>query len=238
MKTKLIINADDFGLTAGVNEGIIESFKNGVVTSTTLMVNQPNRDEAIALAKDNPKLGVGLHLTFDKGKALSGVSSLTDEHGNLKNIVKLLEQDTKEEDFYKEIITQYKEFKKLMGKEPTHIDSHHHIHIRNPKAFLAMKNFCTAKNIKYRSNENFINRFYGPAISEELFIQLIEEKKKENRHSILEIMTHPGKNDEFLEQTSSYTTKREEEIRILTDTNVKNYIRNNFISINFLGEEK
>ncbi len=235
---KIIINADDFGLTIGVNEGIVEAFKNGVVTSTTLMVNQPYAKEAVELSKENPKLGIGLHMTFDKGKALTGVSTLTDENGNLKHSKNLLEPGVKEEDFYKEILAQYEEFKKLMGKEPTHVDSHHHIHMRNPEAFKAMKRFCTEKNIKHRDDKNLIGRFYGADVGEDMLIQLIEEKNKENNYDILEVMTHPGKNDKFLEATSSYTTPREEEIRILTSTKVKNYIKDNFILVNFVEEKK
>ena len=236
MKKKIIINADDFGLTIGVNEGIIEAFKNGVLTSTTLMVNQPYAKEAVELSKKNPKLGVGMHMTFDKGKALTGVSTLTDENGNLKNSKTLLEQGI-EEDFYKEILAQYKEFKKLMGKEPTHVDSHHHIHMNNPEAFKAMTTFCTENKLKHRGNDNLIGRFYGADVGEDMLIQLIEDKSKEN-NNIIEVMTHPGRNDKFLEATSSYASLRDEETRILTSTKVKNYIKDNFILVNFLEEEK
>ena len=238
MKKKIIVNADDFGLTVGVSEGIVEAFKNGIVTSTTLMVTQPGAKAAVELSRENPKLGIGLHMTFDKGKALTGVSTLTDENGNLKSSKSLLEPGVKEEDFYKEILAQYEEFKKLMGKEPTHVDSHHHIHSRNPEAFKATTRFCTENNMKRRSDDSFVGHFYGADISEDKLIQLIEDKIKVSNCDILEMMTHPGKSDESLEATSSYTMPREEEIRILTSTKVKNYIKDNFILVNFLEEEK
>lgn len=65
--SRLIINVDDFGYCSGVNRGIIESHQNGVLTSTTMMCGMPGFDEAVNLAIENPKLGVGVHLTLTSG---------------------------------------------------------------------------------------------------------------------------------------------------------------------------
>ena len=67
---KLIINADDFGYSNGVNYGIIDAFKNGILTSTTCLTNMPGFNHAIQLAKENPNLGIGIHLTLTCGKPL------------------------------------------------------------------------------------------------------------------------------------------------------------------------
>ncbi|MGL5625872.1 ChbG/HpnK family deacetylase, partial [Cetobacterium sp.] len=97
MKKKLIVNADDFGLSPGVNKGIIETYLNGILSSTTLMVNQPYAEHAIELYKNYDGLGLGIHLTFDKGKALYGISSLTDSDGNFKKYPLLLKSAKKED---------------------------------------------------------------------------------------------------------------------------------------------
>jgi hopanoid biosynthesis associated protein HpnK len=68
---KIIINADDLGLCRPVNEGIIEAHRRGVLTSATLMTNTPGFAEAVALARDNPGLGVGVHLNLVRGRPLS-----------------------------------------------------------------------------------------------------------------------------------------------------------------------
>jgi predicted glycoside hydrolase/deacetylase ChbG (UPF0249 family) len=68
---KVIINADDFGLCRGVNEGIVLAHQKGILTSTTLMANMPAFDHAVELAKQNKKLGVGIHLNIVRGKPLS-----------------------------------------------------------------------------------------------------------------------------------------------------------------------
>jgi hopanoid biosynthesis associated protein HpnK len=67
MTRRLIVNADDFGLSHSVNEAVIHAHREGIVTTASLMVNEPGYDEAVKLARENPKLGVGLHLTLLKG---------------------------------------------------------------------------------------------------------------------------------------------------------------------------
>jgi hopanoid biosynthesis associated protein HpnK len=68
---KLIVNADDFGMTAGVNRGIVESNIGGVVSSATLMANGPRFDEAVALARSAPNLSIGCHVVLVDGKPVS-----------------------------------------------------------------------------------------------------------------------------------------------------------------------
>src|SRR5476651_43085 len=64
---RLIVNADDFGLSHSVNEAVIRAHREGILTTASLMVNGSGFDEAVKLAKENPKLGVGLHLTLLQG---------------------------------------------------------------------------------------------------------------------------------------------------------------------------
>ena len=68
---RAIVNADDFGLSPGINDGILLAHQKGILTSATLMANMPGFDHAVGLAKANPKLGVGIHLNIVRGKPLS-----------------------------------------------------------------------------------------------------------------------------------------------------------------------
>ena len=68
---KIIVNADDFGISKEVNEGIVKGFQDGIISSTTVMANMPEFEEAMNLAKKNSKLGVGVHLNVIDGKALA-----------------------------------------------------------------------------------------------------------------------------------------------------------------------
>ena len=82
---KLIVNADDFGLHPLINAGIIKGYKEGFITSTSLMPSAPCWQEAVKLAQENPQLGIGVHLTLVGGVApvlpAEKVSSLLDEQG-------------------------------------------------------------------------------------------------------------------------------------------------------------
>src|ERR1700691_5844034 len=71
---RLIVNADDFGFTRDVNEGIIETHRNGILTATTLMANGAAFDHAVALARENPSLDVGCHLVLVQGRSVADPS--------------------------------------------------------------------------------------------------------------------------------------------------------------------
>src|SRR5829696_6407740 len=66
---RLIVNADDFGASPSINEAVIRAHREGILTTASLMVNEPSCDEAVALAKENPRLGVGLHLALLFGRS-------------------------------------------------------------------------------------------------------------------------------------------------------------------------
>lgn len=82
---KLIVNADDFGMTEGNTLATIICHESGILTSTTLMVNMPYAREAARLALKHPDLGVGIHLVLTIGRPLiEGAKSFTDENGNFR----------------------------------------------------------------------------------------------------------------------------------------------------------
>lgn len=85
---KLIVNGDDFGLSSQVNAGLLHAHRHGILTNTSLMMTAPAWEEAVALAKDTPNLGVGLHLTLVQGRAVLSphlLSAVTDPGGNFAN---------------------------------------------------------------------------------------------------------------------------------------------------------
>src|SRR6266540_2073034 len=83
---RLIVNADDLGRTEGINRGILEAHRRGIVTSATLMVNYPAADAVPAIARDNPGLGIGLHVQLTGGPSAlppEGLRSMVDSSGRL-----------------------------------------------------------------------------------------------------------------------------------------------------------
>ncbi len=84
----LIVNGDDFGFSREVNAGIVRAHREGILTSTSLMVAEAARDEAVALAKENPALDVGLHLVVCMGRSVlpaSEIAPVVDASGRFGN---------------------------------------------------------------------------------------------------------------------------------------------------------
>jgi hopanoid biosynthesis associated protein HpnK len=130
---QLILNADDFGMTRGVNEGIIRAHRDGVLTSATLMANGAEFDDAVSRAKSNPKLGVGCHLVLVGGPAIAPrekISSLADANGNLPEslaglVARLSSGFIRMKAIERELRAQIEKIRSA-GIEPTHLDTHAH----------------------------------------------------------------------------------------------------------------
>ncbi len=135
----LIVNADDFGLTAGVNRAIIEAHSRGILTSATVMANMPAFDEAVRLAKDHPSLGVGLHFNIAQGCPIapaSDVQSLLDANGEFAGtsmalLGRALTGSLKINEVELELRAQIERVLNA-GLKLTHIDSHKHTHALPP----------------------------------------------------------------------------------------------------------
>ncbi len=131
----LIVNADDFGFTLGVNRAVIEGHRHGIITSTTLMANMPRFAEAVQLAKDNPSLGVGLHFNITQGRPVAPaaqVRSLLDERGEFCGTsTAVATQLLTGKPWRTEIIVELRaQIEKAMqaGIRLTHVDTHKHAH--------------------------------------------------------------------------------------------------------------
>ena len=159
MMQKLIVNADDFGLCSSVNKAIIDCHLAGNINSTTLMVNMPGSIEAVELAKQHPKLGIGLHFCITEGLALTGPSSITNnkgefyDWGNLNK--RILKGEVKKWDIEEELKAQF-DFLKNANISATHADSHQHIHMNN-MVFSVFKSFFQGSNLPIRLVDPPIN---------------------------------------------------------------------------------
>lgn len=126
----LIINADDFGLTRGVSDAILEAHQDGVLTSTTLMVGLPAAAYAMEQARRYPSLGIGLHLTLTAGRPVSPperVPSLVGRDGRFVKDFNRLALRASRSEIRLEWEAQIRAMLAL-GRQPTHLDSHHNVH--------------------------------------------------------------------------------------------------------------
>lgn len=131
MEKLLIVNADDFGLCKGQNYGIIDAFRNGVVSSTTAMMNSVDINHAAELSAQYPALPVGMHFVLTFGRPLTAMPSLTDANGELgKWLWQRAGAGTLDlNEIAQELECQFERFSAVFGRPPTHIDSHHHVHM-------------------------------------------------------------------------------------------------------------
>jgi hypothetical protein len=152
MPQRLIINADDLGLSPSVNDAIFEVFRAGNLTSATLMANMPGTRDAVQRLPQHAGLGVGLHFCITEGEAVAGPSSLTDAQGRFRPRTELtravLRGAVRPDDVARELEAQLLRMRAL-GVAPTHADSHQHVHML-PAVFQAMRPVLEAHGLAVR----------------------------------------------------------------------------------------
>jgi predicted glycoside hydrolase/deacetylase ChbG (UPF0249 family) len=132
----LIVNADDLGWTEGVNRGIAEAHRQGLVTSTSLLANGPALASALAIARANPELGVGVHLNLSDGRPTAAprkVPGLLNSSGNLEGgpenlLLRMASRSLSIEEVEQEWDAQISKLRDS-GIEPSHLDGHKHVHM-------------------------------------------------------------------------------------------------------------
>lgn len=135
-RRRLIVNADDFGLSHSVNEAVIRAHREGVLTTASLMVNASGFDEAVKLARENPKLGVGLHLTLLMGHSAlppERIPGLVNQHGEFSNNpvgggMNYFFKRSLREQLRAEIHAQFGKFH-TTGLPLDHLNGHLHLHL-------------------------------------------------------------------------------------------------------------
>ncbi|MFA5801738.1 MAG: ChbG/HpnK family deacetylase [Thermoleophilia bacterium] len=241
---RLIVNADDFGLTEGVNRGIIECHERGVVTSTTLLVNAGAAEAAAEAAARHPQLGVGLHLNLTSGKPMLDaleVRSLIGDDGLFPGmsamVRRLISGRAHADELAAEARAQIDKCVEL-GIKPTHIDSHHHL-LALPRLRSAVSGVCRSAGItRMRGYHMSARSLKGFAISAAARMPAGEPLDTPDRFSgievmgrrdmavslghelaapgdTLEFMCHPGYADDILSRVSGYNSLREVELKAL-----------------------
>jgi chitin disaccharide deacetylase len=205
----LIVNADDFGMTDGINAGVIEAHKRGVVTSASLMVKQPKAGEAARLAAALPKLSLGLHIDLAEWEPVGGVWRQIYARVDVEDPTQVAG----------EIAEQLDTFVKLVGHEPDHIDSHQHVHmdgtVRDAALQLARRLDVPVRGLDARVT--FCGEFYGHQRRAELYPEGVTAANLLRLSGAIadgwtELMCHPGY---ACDVRSVYAREREVELGVL-----------------------
>jgi predicted glycoside hydrolase/deacetylase ChbG (UPF0249 family)/Ser/Thr protein kinase RdoA (MazF antagonist) len=196
----LIVNADDFGATPGVNRGILEAHARGIVTSTSLMVEAPAAPEAAEASREAPALAIGLHVDL-------GRTPPADAAG----VRRILER-------------QAERFVALMGRTPTHLDSHRNSHL-DPVALPEFQALASRWGIPLRGHSavrllpSFYGQWHGESHPEQVGVESLLRMLGNIGPGITELICHPAYVDEALD--SSYLLEREVERATLCDPDVR-----------------
>ncbi|CAM3746052.1 chitin disaccharide deacetylase [Parendozoicomonas haliclonae] len=225
---KLIINADDFGLTRGVNLGIIEACHQGVVRSATVMAGMPATEHAAELARQTPALRTGIHLRLTAGAPMaSNVSSLLgDDYHLQKQAAFWANTAMVSAEIERELRAQIDSLIAL-GFQLTHIDGHHHCHT-HPLVAPVVEQLsyeyrlpvrpCLQPVVYQNTRLSFTDKFYGDDLKVESLLDIVKAAREET--DVLEVMCHPALVDEPLSQISNYSLPRTRELAILTDSDL------------------
>jgi predicted glycoside hydrolase/deacetylase ChbG (UPF0249 family) len=200
---RLIVNADDFGRSPGVNEGILEAHVNGIVTSASLMVDEPGAGAAAALAGEHPQLSVGLHFVEPEGVDLDDPAQAQ-----------------------RTFAAQLERFRSLTGRDPTHVDSHHHVHASAAR----MKTFSGLVSqlgvpLRHDGQLAYIGGFYAQweyLITELRYVSrrfLVHLVATEVGVGFTELACHPARIVGDFD--SSYLHEREVELATLTEPGLR-----------------
>jgi predicted glycoside hydrolase/deacetylase ChbG (UPF0249 family) len=206
----LIINADDFGTSHGVNQGIVEVYRAGVLTSASLMVTRPAAEPAVELAAELPRLSVGLH------------TDLTGEDGPPR--VDIGDPDA----VAAELDRQVDRFHQLTGRGPSHLDAHHNLH-RRPSLTPVFAAAAAELDVPLRENSpvryfpDFYAQWDGVTHPEQVTPENLRRMLTEEiGPGITELACHPGRYDP--EFHSSYHRERELELATLADPTLVEFL--------------
>lgn len=208
---RLIINADDFGASRGINAGITQAHDVGIVTSASLMVTMPGATEAAALAHERPGLSVGIHVDLT-GEGTPPPADLDDVDA-CRDAMR----------------TQMETFERLMRRPPTHVDSHHNVHRLSHLEPLFV-HLARARGLPLREHSvvRYFSDFYAVWDDGETHPEwvspanLIRMLEQDVGPGITELSCHPGLVDPALR--SSYHHERELELAALCDPAVRSHL--------------
>jgi chitin disaccharide deacetylase len=218
MRRHLIVNADDFGLGVGVNRGIIESYEQGIVTSSSLMVHAPAAEAAAAYARSHPDLSLGIHITLCEFSCRNGEWSL------VYQVVELADREA----VAREVRRQLARFCRLVGRTPTHLDTHQHVHRSEPIRSVLLE---SARALKvplrhFQPGLNYCGGFYGRTPMGEPLPEAISVAGLMKTIGALpvgwtELVCHPGLGND---EGGDYSAERAQEAAVLRDPSIRRFL--------------
>lgn len=252
-KRRLFVNADDFGLTDGVTEGIVAAMEAGIVGGTTAMVCAAGAPERLVRLAGRLTGRIGLHLQLTGGVPClppEAVPSLVGPDGAFPR-KKIAVGSVDPDEVRREWRAQLARLR-ACGIEPSHLDSHHHIHKR-PEVFPVYLELARELRLPTRALSTTMRQdmdaagvphagacvtdWFAEDLSADRFLALVDAAFTDLPDAaVVEVMTHPGHCDAALTAISSYAAGREAERQVLTDPGLRRQLAARGIIVVFPGD--
>jgi predicted glycoside hydrolase/deacetylase ChbG (UPF0249 family) len=225
MLRRLIVNADDFGLSAGINRGIIEAHECGIVTSASLMVRAAAAAAAAEYGRKNLRLSVGLHIDLAEWTYRDNAWT------PLYQVVDLADAAAVES----EVRAQVDAFIGLMGRSPQHLDSHQHVHCDEPLRSVVQR-LAAELDLPLRHftpSVRYCGEFYGQSAKGEptpdlLAVDALLDLLRHLQPGTTELGCHPGYADAV---ETSYHSERAREVAVLCHPLVRQLLAEEHIEL-------
>jgi predicted glycoside hydrolase/deacetylase ChbG (UPF0249 family) len=228
----LIINADDLGYDPAVTRGILESMRQGIVSSTTMIVNGPHSEDAARQVKGS-QLAIGLHLNLARWAPLGSISAALLKADSLFDDLRAGELSAEEVE--RETLAQLDRLEALTGRAASHVDVHKHLH-RHPQVLEGLAVAARARKLPVRSLDAQMRRrllehgvatndvFIGDAGAQAHWTldQLQADLGALPESGSVELMCHPGYVPSALK--SGYSAQREVELKTFTSAQARQWL--------------
>jgi len=211
----LVVNADDFGREPGINQGIIEAHERGIVTSASLMVRWPSARTAADASRSLPNLALGLHIDLGEWISMRGhwIARYEVVDTNVRAAVE------------NEVARQLTDFRRLVGRDPTHLDSHQHVHHEEPTRSV-MSRMAQQLDIPLRGvtpGIHFCGAFHGQTAEGEpipnaIILAGLRALLTELPTGWSELGCHPGVGQDL---PPPYQREREDEVAVLCNPSTR-----------------
>jgi predicted glycoside hydrolase/deacetylase ChbG (UPF0249 family) len=211
----LIVNADDFGQSYGINRGIMAAHARGIVTSASLMVRWPAAAEAAAYSRQHSDLSLGLHVDLAEWAYRDGT------WGRVYEVIPTHAIDA----VAQEVFQQLERFIRLIGRKPTHLDSHQHLHQRSPlrTVLTRMAHVLGIPLRHYCTGVHYCGSFYGQTatgapLPEAISVEGLLHTLRTLPSGLTELSCHPGY---VTDLETMYRHERAAEVQALCDPQVR-----------------
>jgi predicted glycoside hydrolase/deacetylase ChbG (UPF0249 family) len=212
----LIVNADDFGRTDAINTGVIRAHEHGIVTSASLMVRYQTAPAAAAYARDRPVLSLGLHVDLHEWEY---------DGREWRRVYEVVSVDDGPA-VADEVERQLETFRELVEREPTHLDSHQHVHMWEPGVQVVLSECADHLGLPLRrvtkeiqhSGQFYGQTRHGEAVEGAISVESLSGILRALAPGVTELGCHPA---EGTDVESTYRAERQRELDVLCDPRIR-----------------